>query len=449
MTKPGALLALSLLLGLPAVSARAQDDPEIQPERVLRALALPRPGRTRLLRLTPSDDGAGRVTILVQGSRLDADGEVIGIFLRWVDTDRRVYTALPDAPERATPIQRLEAARFDGCERAARTCREACAGAACGRCGAAAEDCIFGEQVLLEAGDATLTLTRALDRSDRRSGVRAATLRWGDATLEVRVPTQNSIDAPLAYWPREQEGMQVTRLSRRRSVLALTLAGEGDEDPPAIRRYFVRRGDELVEIRDSVIGSFLHRSVVPGDGTIRVRGTDWADCERIGYPETAPRTEVVFRISDAGEVLSARRRRVGGHWRCDELAACPYVDVVRDGRPERVGEILRNVRFEPQTQTLAIGEIGERTTVRLSEEKPETTYLDAVWVEVDGVRIAPAACETVDAPAYCVADGRYFELTEGETLDLQLERPDAPAAEAHLVALGYYRPHPPSPSSSR
>ncbi|MCB9617965.1 MAG: hypothetical protein H6724_00785 [Sandaracinus sp.] len=218
----------------------------------------------------------------------------------------------------------------------------------------------------------------------------------------------------------------------------------GDEDPPTERRYFLRDARCIREIADAQIANTRIDSELPGDGTLRMPGSPWGDCERQGYPARARRTEVTVRIDDDGTVRSAVRRRVPGHWSCEDLAACPFVDVIdRDG-PRRVGEILRHVRERPETRVLPLeahgGTRARALRVRLSEEKPETTYLDAVALVVDGVRVDPRACESAAPPAYCVADGAYFVLREGEHLDLDFDVP--PGGPATLEAHGYYRPHP-------
>ena len=71
---------------------------------------------------------------------------------------------------------------------------------------------------------------------------------------------------------------------------------------------------------------------------------------------------------------------------------------------------------------------GERVRIRLSEEKPETTYLDAVWLELDGQRVDP-----IEPMA---PDGRYEVMQRGDAIDLEF--PLHPHTEARLVAVGYY-----------
>ncbi|MEZ4252293.1 MAG: hypothetical protein R3B99_29115, partial [Polyangiales bacterium] len=101
-------------------------------------------------------------------------------------------------------------------------------------------------------------------------------------------------------------------------------------------------------------------------------------------------------------------------------------------------------RERPETRALPLeahgGTRARALRVRLSEEKPETTYLDAVALVVDGVHVVPRACESAAPPAYCIADGTYFVLREGERLDLDFDAP--PGGPATLEAHGYYRPHP-------
>ncbi len=125
-------------------------------------------------------------------------------------------------------------------------------------------------------------------------------------------------------------------------------------------------------------------------------------------------------------------------------AACPHVYAGRgDAAPEFQGEILRHLagRKLEARQSLALTtetECGSPVRVRLSENKPEITYLDEVYLQVGDRRIPPGDCAVA---RYCANDGRYHRLAPGDSLELVFDIPDRLACTpATLVADGYYAP---------
>ncbi|MDX2089333.1 MAG: hypothetical protein SFX73_15875 [Kofleriaceae bacterium] len=66
----------------------------------------------------------------------------------------------------------------------------------------------------------------------------------------------------------------------------------------------------------------------------------------------------------------------------------------------------------------------------------EVTFLDELYVEVDGIRVEPPSCKGVPAPALGVADDKHHVLREGDTLDLVFEVSGAAAR----FASGQYIP---------
>lgn len=169
------------------------------------------------------------------------------------------------------------------------------------------------------------------------------------------------------------------------------------------------------------------------------------------------RSEVQFTIdADTGRFRNRRRVSLpGDSIHCGEAlmstygglnAACPYVYTETTGdNLSYQGEILRNLR-RPELETWQSLEVEVRSrselTVVLTEEKPETTYLDAIALELDGERRLPLQCESEAPPAYCDDDGHYFVLPQGQRLELTFEGPgDAEALlPAILHADGHYIP---------
>lgn len=104
-----------------------------------------------------------------------------------------------------------------------------------------------------------------------------------------------------------------------------------------------------------------------------------------------------------------------------------------------LGEILRNQhRVEDErSDRLEVGELDAgRHRFKMLELKPETTFLDGIALEVDGVAISP-----VDCGLHCDDDGQYTRIDAGMELELMFEVPAS--GHAVLVADGFYLPHRP------
>ncbi len=123
-------------------------------------------------------------------------------------------------------------------------------------------------------------------------------------------------------------------------------------------------------------------------------------------------------------------------------SACPFVYAAAKGQPLRLqGEILRQLRASSLEgrQRLALDTpCDESIAVRLAEHKPEITFLDEVYLEVDGARINPASCSS--RQAYCSDDGQYHRLEPDDVLDLTFEVERSSCQSVSLVADGYYIP---------
>ncbi len=81
--------------------------------------------------------------------------------------------------------------------------------------------------------------------------------------------------------------------------------------------------------------------------------------------------------------------------------------------------------------------------MRLSEEKQETTFLDAIHLDRGGAIELPRSCSSASPrPAYCELDGVYFTLRQGESLNLEFVGSDESEFNvgSDLVATGYYVP---------
>ncbi len=156
-----------------------------------------------------------------------------------------------------------------------------------------------------------------------------------------------------------------------------------------------------------------------------------------------PIHEVILALDASGTLAVREKKPTGETFDCNNLAACPWVYVVGVDGPVRIGEILRDVRgkaaYTLQDLALPAADRGP-LHLRLAEEEDEVTFLDEIYVEVDGEKLAPAACATTAAPAYCAADHVPYRLEKGDAIELTF---DLPASSTPTVfARGYYVPTP-------
>lgn len=124
--------------------------------------------------------------------------------------------------------------------------------------------------------------------------------------------------------------------------------------------------------------------------------------------------------------------------------ACPWLYVYNGRDFERRMEILRNLRGEQNqgSETSPLGPAGVfdgEIILLLAEEKAEITFLDNLYLLVDGQKIGPE-----EAASLAKTDGDYVILAEGEELILHFPLPEHLAAremvEVTVVATGYYLP---------
>ena len=133
-------------------------------------------------------------------------------------------------------------------------------------------------------------------------------------------------------------------------------------------------------------------------------------------------------------------------------AACPMVYAAGAVQPMALeGEVLRNVNRPSReaTRALHLHSIARCETtirVRIADEKAETSFLDAVHIEIDGARVLPTTCRAepdADQPAYCRDDGVHHRLGQGDALDLVFRPPPGTACGSVVLrANGYYLPAP-------
>ena len=119
--------------------------------------------------------------------------------------------------------------------------------------------------------------------------------------------------------------------------------------------------------------------------------------------------------------------------------ACPWLYVFNGRDFERRTEILRN-GHEPATEITPLGSvpvIDGVITLRIAEEKQEITYIDELYLVVDGQRIPAQAAPDVAAKV-TAADRDYLMLTAGTFYEFRFAVPDAD--QVSLGVSGFYVP---------
>jgi hypothetical protein len=258
---------------------------------------------------------------------------------------------------------------------------------------------------------------------------------------------------PSEYDLGKQAKISVVRLSAevpRAVLLELPLAD--DEDPPNRYQLFAPEDGKLHRVLDVVLGVYGVTPVrFPGDGTMVYVEDGWTACTRDEAATMRPRADIhevaLGPHGPDGKPVEASRQATGQVQDCSQLAACPFVDLVgADGSTTELGEILRDLRGSDAyaQQTLALPSATNAVVhLRLREDKDEATYLDQLYLEVDGVAVAPRSCRTSGAASFCARDLQMTRMVKGDRLDLWFDLPSAtPAGSLRLVASGYYAPTP-------
>lgn len=251
------------------------------------------------------------------------------------------------------------------------------------------------------------------------------------------------------HWTPDEVALRVVMLDRQAGtrVVLLELPTDEEEDPPNRVQLFVMEDDRLRQVLDWTPGGYgLGRLEFPGDGSAEYVENGWTACDRAKHPATpVPLERVTLRMTGAPraeQLVEVKRTATEKLQRCDELAACPLVYVLAGEQAIYVGELLRNLRGVAayDRQTLALPAAGGGTLrVRIAEEKPEVTHLDAIALSVDGELLLPVTCGRASRPDYCAVDQAAVLLGPGETLDLEFDVP-RDAREIELVGWGFYLP---------
>ncbi len=277
---------------------------------------------------------------------------------------------------------------------------------------------------------------------DGKPGTEVIALRF-DGTLSIGAASTKldlvAYDNSASEDWRDALSLKTVPLGQGRRGVLFAAPTDDPEDPPMRFRVFVVTGGTVRTVLDQVLGTYGTPTLrFAPDGSATYTEDGWGACTRAKHPASVALDEVTFHLDGAGDQMrEVSRVPTAVIQKCDELAACPFVDVIENGRVRRVGEILRNVRGAAASTLQSLAMPGGVSTIRISEEKREVTYLDEIYLELDGVRTSPRSCDVAMPPAYCVADGEPFVMHQGDTLELEFA---GHAQAAELFARGYYIP---------
>jgi hypothetical protein len=124
--------------------------------------------------------------------------------------------------------------------------------------------------------------------------------------------------------------------------------------------------------------------------------------------------------------------------------ACPWVYVFNGQTFARRSEILRNLNAKTleTTQRVPLGAVTVQDgmiRLQIREEKPETTYLDTLYLEVAGTPVWPEPRHrllvSVDQNYLVLRQGDVYELT----FDVSAIAGDVTVVEATIISTGYYQ----------
>lgn len=128
--------------------------------------------------------------------------------------------------------------------------------------------------------------------------------------------------------------------------------------------------------------------------------------------------------------------------------ACPWLYVYNGHSFEKRLEILRNVRGKQNERTeitpLGLVEIVDGFLIlKVAEEKDEITFIDALYLIVEGIEVRAEANSHV-AGKVAEKDQDYVALTVGESHEFRFRLPDSFAARQRvavsIVVAGFYAP---------
>jgi hypothetical protein len=127
-----------------------------------------------------------------------------------------------------------------------------------------------------------------------------------------------------------------------------------------------------------------------------------------------------------------------------KMAACPFVYFLDDDKKVFKGEILRylNADYTESWQTLNLNiksQKQKRIRILISEEKDETTYINSLYLLVNGKICYPKQTNQ-NLNKIIKDDKNYLKLEKGNFIEIEFDLNDQHLDSAILYAKGYYLP---------
>ena len=128
--------------------------------------------------------------------------------------------------------------------------------------------------------------------------------------------------------------------------------------------------------------------------------------------------------------------------------ACPWLYVYDGDALEKRTEILRNIQGKQneRTENTPIGEVEivhGSITLRVVEEKDEITFIDELYLLVEGIEVRADPTSRV-VTSVVERDHDYLVIAAGESHEFRFRLPDAfdgrTQATVSVVASGFYEP---------
>jgi hypothetical protein len=124
--------------------------------------------------------------------------------------------------------------------------------------------------------------------------------------------------------------------------------------------------------------------------------------------------------------------------------ACPWLHVYNGHTFERRTEILRQLRGPDQerTEVTPLGPVpvvDGVITIRIAEERDEVSFIDALYLKIDGATVRAEGDPVVTAQV-AAADGNALILQRGDAVELRFRVPASYAEgdPVQVIATGYY-----------
>lgn len=217
-------------------------------------------------------------------------------------------------------------------------------------------------------------------------------------------------------------------------------AGMYGEDPPKTNIFFYSQHGRVQQTTISAEGYSSGTVTLKGDGLIQKSEMEWINNEK-----GCVTNHLTISYAIEGKEQSRKITKT------DEFcAACPYVEVWNNEQQEwqEKGEILRHLNSQEKKDwnSLKLQYSSDILKIRLSERKPEITYLDALQLKTTDGIVLPESCymrqrEMIYDTSWCHADDENYILEEGDEQEFIFQLPYTEKPRTVILeGFGYYEP---------